>query len=351
MEKNDKYRNEISIVLAGEAGQGIQTIELILTKLLKNVGYNVFATKEYMSRVRGGTNSTEIRVASHPVSCFVNRIDILFPFDKKSLDWLCARTSDKTMIVGDKKILAVDKEMIDIPFFELAKELGNALFANIIAVGFIAGLLNIEVEVMTKIISEFFGDKGQAMIENNARAGQAGWDLGQEKRKAQALTFDINRSEATAQETVLNGHQAVALGAIAGGCNFVSSYPMSPSTGVLTFLAKHAEKFGIIVEQAEDEISAINMGLGSWYAGGRALATTSGGGFALMTEGISLAGCIESPIVIHLAQRPGPATGLPTRTAQEDLDLALYAGHGEFPPRHLCPRQCPGCFSLCSEGL
>jgi 2-oxoglutarate ferredoxin oxidoreductase subunit alpha len=129
----------------------------------------------------------------------------------------------------------------------------------------------------------------------------------------------------------------VALGALAGGCNFISSYPMSPSTGVLIHLAKQAHTHGVVVEQAEDEISAINMALGSWYAGGRALVSTSGGGFDLMAEGLSLAGAIESPLVIHLAQRPGPGTGLPTRTEQGDLEIARYSGHGEFPRAILAP--------------
>ena len=121
---------------------------------------------------------------------------------------------------------------------------------------------------------------------------------------------------------------------------------MSPSTGVFTYLAQQSEDFGIIVEQAEDEISAINMGLGAWYAGARAMVSTSGGGFSLMTEGISLAGMIESPMVIHLAQRPGPATGLPTRTEQADLELALHAGHGEFPRILLAPGNLEDAFYL-----
>ncbi|MDO9264328.1 MAG: 2-oxoacid:acceptor oxidoreductase subunit alpha, partial [Desulfosalsimonadaceae bacterium] len=129
-------------------------------------------------------------------------------------------------------------------------------------------------------------------------------------------------------------------------CNFVSAYPMSPSTGVLTFLAKHGRDFGIIVEQAEDEISAANMVLGAWYAGARGLATTSGGGFALMTEAVSLSGMTETPMVILLAQRPGPATGLPTRTEQGDLNHALYAGHGEFPRVLLAPGNPEQAFAL-----
>lgn len=331
MDKKLKQRDDLSIVIAGEAGQGIETIEIILTKLLKRAGYNVFATKEYMSRVRGGTNSIEIRISSRPVACFANRIDIVFPLDKKAIIRLKPRMTEKTIIVGDKKALATDEKIIDIPFLDLAESIGNPIFANIIAVGFAIGLLDIGQDVLLLFLSEYFSKKGKEIIDQNVRAGRIGWDLGQEKQKSLDISSEIKRDISVANEFIINGHQAISLGAIAGGCNFISSYPMSPSTGVLTFMAQQGENFGIVVEQAEDEISAINMGLGSWYAGGRAMVTTSGGGFALMTEGISLAGCIESPMVIHLAQRPGPATGLPTRTEQGDLELALYAGHGEFP--------------------
>ncbi|MGQ9465518.1 MAG: hypothetical protein ACUVQ4_07415 [bacterium] len=135
----------------------------------------------------------------------------------------------------------------------------------------------------------------------------------------------------------MEGSEIIGLGAVAAGCNFIAAYPMTPSSGTWTYLAQHGEKFGIITEQSEDEISAMNMGLGASYAGARAMVSTSGGGFDLMAEGLSLAGVQETPIVIHLAQRPGPATGLPTRTEQADLELALYAGHGEFPRIILAP--------------
>jgi 2-oxoglutarate ferredoxin oxidoreductase subunit alpha len=150
---------------------------------------------------------------------------------------------------------------------------------------------------------------------------------------------------------VLSGTESIGLGAIDGGCNFISSYPMSPSTGVLVFLSQQSNAFDIIAEQAEDEISAINMALGAWYAGARGMVTTSGGGFALMAEGLSLAGVTESPIVIHLAQRPGPGTGLPTRTEQADLLFALRAGHGEFPRIILAPGSPEHGFSLAQKAF
>ncbi len=147
----------------------------------------------------------------------------------------------------------------------------------------------------------------------------------------------LERSEEVTKELLINGVDAIGFGGLLGGCTFVSSYPMSPSTNLLIFFSRYAKEFGLVVEQAEDEISAVNMALGSWYAGGKALVTTSGGGYALMIEGLSLAGSIESPLVIHIGQRPGPATGLPTRTEQADLDHALYSGHGEFPRLILAP--------------
>lgn len=331
------FKDHISIVLGGEAGKGIQTIEVILTKILKESGYYVFATKEYMSRIRGGSNSTQIRIASYPVRSMVDQIDLFLPLDRLALTWVNKRLSEETIVIGDQEQLAVKDSIIDIPLTKMAKEIGNPIFSNTVAVGFILGFLKIDKNKSSSFFENFFKKKDQKIIDQNIMAVNRGWDLGVKTAQEESIQIEIKPAESVQRDFFLNGSQAVGLGAIAGGCNFVSSYPMSPSTGVLTFLAEKSEEFGIVVEQAEDEISAINMGLGSWYAGGKALATTSGGGFDLMTEGISLAGCIESPMVIHLAQRPGPATGLPTRTEQGDLELALYSGHGEFPRVILSP--------------
>ena len=178
-----------------------------------------------------------------------------------------------------------------------------------------------------------------------------GMALGRQYKAGGLLVANIPKDPSIKDELLLNGAEAVATGAIAGGCNVITSYPMSPSTGVLVFLAQHAKEFDVLAEQAEDEIAAINMALGAWYAGGRGLVTTSGGGFALMVEGISLAGMMESPVVVHLAQRPGPATGLPTRTEQGDLNLVLYAGHGEFPRIILAPGDIHAAFHLTRQAF
>jgi len=325
--------NDVSIVLCGEAGQGIQTVEQLFTKIVKKAGFNVFSTKEYMSRVRGGSNSTQLRISSEPVTAYINRIDILITLSDDAIEHLGNRVSNKTIIIGEKKHIKNNKnfKVIEIPFSQHAKEIGNTVFSNTIAVGLLSALCNIDKKVITEQVENFFSKKKKNLVKNNILAAKKGYDIGSDLVKKEKVQLNISIPKQQNTDIVLNGTQAIGLGALAGGCNFISSYPMSPSTGVLTFLSQQSNDFDIIVEQAEDEISAINMALGAWYAGARAMVTTSGGGYALMTEGVSLAGMIESPIVIHLAQRPGPATGLPTRTEQSDLEHALYSSHGEFP--------------------
>lgn len=345
------FKDDVSLVLAGEAGQGVQTLEVILTRILKRAGLNVFATKEYMSRVRGGTNTTQIRAASEPVAAFVDRVDIFIPLDDKAIPHAKHRLTERTLIVGDADAVHPDREILSVPFSKLAAEIGGELFANMIAAGFLTGLLGLEIEMIVAVTEEIFGKKSEDIIEKNRLAVRQGFELSRAARAEHRIVIEFKKDPAVAGEVLINGHEAVALGAAAGGCNFLASYPMSPSTGVLTFLAQHAAEFGIVVEQAEDEIAAMNMGLGSWYAGGRAMVTTSGGGFALMVEGLSLAGILESPMVIHLAQRPGPATGLPTRTEQGDLEFALYAGHGEFPRVILTPGTVQDAFACAAHAF
>jgi 2-oxoglutarate ferredoxin oxidoreductase subunit alpha len=296
-------QNDVSIVLCGEAGQGIQTIERLLTRILKLSGYNVFATKEYMSRVRGGVNSTSIRVSSEPVSAYIDRIDILIPLTDKRTKHLERRISKKTLILNEN------------------------ISTNMDAIGMVCGILKVEINIIEDYIHNYFAKKGEKIISDNITAAKQGYEYGAKLK----YEVKIKQNKKVGEDLLINGAEAVGLGAIAGGCNFISAYPMSPSTGVLVFLSQQAKEFGIIAEQAEDEIAAMNMSLGAWYAGARALVSTSGGGFALMEEGLSLSGMLESPVVVHLAQRPGPATGLPTRTEQGDLNMALYSGHGEFP--------------------
>lgn len=327
------FNNDLVIVLAGEAGQGIQSIESTMALLLKRNGYHVFSASEFMSRVRGGSNSTELRISSKPVASYSDRIDILIPLHNGSIKHLKKRITPDTIVIGDASKIEYDG-IRDIQFNKIALEAGNVLYSNTVAAGVICGLLNLDPKVCESFIYQLFASKSPEIGEKNADALRRGYSAGSQFTDLEII---IEQNESVKNDILLSGAESVALGALAGGCNYVCGYPMSPSTSVLEKMAFYSNKFDIIVEQVEDEVGVVNMALGAWYAGARALVTTSGGGFALMCEGISLCGMIESPLIIHLAQRPGPATGLPTRTEQGDLNLALYAGHGDFPRIILAP--------------
>lgn len=340
----------VSIVLGGAAGQGIQTVESILTNVLHRSGFTVSANKEYMSRIRGGSNSTEIRVTGQSRTGYARSMDICFPLDIAALTHLAPRITPTTIVLGDALKLKTKQKIIDVPLSRIAEELGNPLMANTAAASVILGLFHVDVSILDAYLNGQFGHKGKDILQKNISASEEGYQIGH--HLAYMESIHIPFPTPTQQETkkiLLNGNQSLGRGFIAGGVNFLSSYPMSPGTGILSFYAAQAVENNLVVEQAEDEIAAINMGLGASYAGARSLVTTSGGGFALMTEGVSLAGMIETPIIIHIAMRPGPATGLPTRTEQADLNLALYSGHGEFPRAIYAPGDATEAFAIGQE--
>jgi 2-oxoglutarate ferredoxin oxidoreductase subunit alpha len=351
------HGQDISIVLCGAAGQGIQTVEALLTKTLKNSGFYVFATREYMSRVRGGVNSTTIRVSSNPVRAFITRIDILIPLNEEAIPHLKERITSETLIVGEKRFLDVlpdiRSEKLDIPFEMLSTNIGGKIYANIIALGVVMRLLKADISILHSLLSQKFSGKGETIIDNNIRAANKGYETADLLINTHSLVreFEIERVPEVVNDYLIDGTQAIGLGAIAGGCNFACFYPMAPSTGIGTFLAQHALEFDMIVDQSEDELSVINKALGASYAGARAFVSTAGGGFSLMSEGVSLAGMTELPIVIVVGMRPGPATGMPTRTCQEDIELVLYAGAGFFPKVIFAPGSIEDAFLLTQKAF
>jgi 2-oxoglutarate ferredoxin oxidoreductase subunit alpha len=330
-------KEDISLVLCGAAGQGIQTVEELLTKTLKKSGYNVFATREYMSRVRGGVNSTSIRISSEKVRAYSQKIDFLFPLNNLAVPHLKNKLTSNSIILGEKEFIDTGSDTpgvkIEVPFLEMSKNVGGKVYANIIVLGLICNILKADKNILHELLEENFKSKGPEVVQNNLKAADKGFNnamelIDEEKlSKVKSITKNIDVKD----DYILDGTQAIALGAIAGGVNYITFYPMAPSTGIGTFLAQHGPDFSIIVDQSEDEISVINKALGASYVGARALVSTSGGGFSLMGEGVSLTGMSELPLVIIVGQRPGPATGMPTRTAQEDLNLVLHAGAGYFP--------------------
>lgn len=322
---------DYSLKIGGEAGQGIQTIGDNLARVFSRSGYHVFTHQDYESRIRGGHNFFQIRFSDSPVMASRNRIDILIALDKESILLHEKELSEYGQIIYDSSALKQKHEkeyFLDIPFVDLALNRGGSkIMANTVAVGAILGMLGMELDLLLGIIKDTFKKKGEEVIKANINSAIAGHDFAVKECKRCSFTV----TPLAKSKMLISGVESIALGAIASGCKFYSAYPMTPATGITNYLAGKEKDYGIVVEQAEDEIAAINMALGASFAGVRAMTGTSGGGFALMVEGLSLAGMTETPIVIALGQRPAPATGLPTRTEQGDLLFALHAGHGEFP--------------------
>jgi 2-oxoglutarate ferredoxin oxidoreductase subunit alpha len=321
---------DYSIKIGGEAGQGIQTIGETLARVFSRAGYHVFTHQDYESRIRGGHNYFQVRFSERPVTASREGIDIIVALDKDSVLLHEKELTDKGLLIYDSSTLKQKHEksnFLDIPFAALAVEHGSKIMANTVATGAVLGLLKLRIEILTGVIETTFERKGEEVVKSNIDAARSGYDFAV-KQCPQCSFSTVPFSK---PRMLIAGVDAIALGALASGCKFYSAYPMTPSTGIMNFLAGKEKEYGIMVEQAEDEIAAINMALGASFAGVRAMTGTSGGGFALMVEGLSLAGMTETPVVIALGQRPAPATGLPTRTEQADLLFAVHAAHGEFP--------------------
>ena len=340
--------HDISIRIGGEAGQGIQTIGLVLAKTFQKNGLHVFSTQYYLSRVRGGNNYFQVRVSDRPVRAISDRLDMLIALDKTSVDKHMKELNDGVVLLDEEEVRIYnhDKQLFDVPFQKIAKEIGGSkLYASTVATGAVLGLLCCDLKFLKDVLKNIFAKKGEDIIRNNINAARAGYQYAQENYIGKCK-YSLEKAGVTSGKMLIDGNDAVGLGALAAGVQFLASYPMTPSTGVMNFVAAHADRFNVIVEQAEDEISALNMVLGASFTGARAMTTTSGGGFSLMAEALGLAGMTETPAVIFLGQRPGPATGLPTMTEQGDLLFALHASQGEFPRCILAPKTPDDAFYL-----
>lgn len=321
---------DYTVTIGGEAGQGIQTIGDLLSEILASSGLYVFTNQDYESRIRGGHNFYQIRISEKEIGAPKRGIDILLALDAPSINLHEGELKKNGQVLYDSRSIGNKIErpnFLDVPLEQLAKEAqAPKVSMNVVAVGALCGMLGIQLETLEKVIEKTFSKKGQDIIKRNALSARKGYDYA----KTNCKTCVISLPPPKKPKILISGNEAIAIGAIASGLKFYSGYPMTPSTGILNFIADNAERFRIVVEQAEDEISAINMVIGASFAGVRSMTATSGGGFALMVEGLSLAAMTETPIVVVLAQRPGPATGLPTRYEASDLLFSLFAGHGEF---------------------
>lgn len=309
-----------NILIGGAAGQGIDTTVAILEKLLKHSGYYIYTTRDFMSRVRGGHNFSLLRFGSEKITSHSDKIDGIIALNDETIHLHKHQLTEKGFILCDSSLAYSEPGVIKLDMEKKAKELGNIRVSGSIAIGAVLRLFGepftyVE-EVMAKVIRK-------ELLEINLKAIQLGYE---------SVEPVFEHLDGPFKDYMLiSGSKALGLGAIAGGLKFYSAYPMSPSTAVMEYLSRVSTEAGVVVEQAEDEIAAINMALGASYAGARAMTGTSGGGFCLKVEALGFSGIAEIPLVAVDVQRPGPATGLPTRTEQSDLKFVISAAQGEFP--------------------
>jgi len=331
----------IAVLIGGAAGLGIDTLEKVLSEAFMKSGFFVYSSKEFMSRVRGGSNTTLIRIADAPLEAPCWEVDLFIALDALALEHAAPRLTEKTVILADESFAGAAPEAIAVALQSRARELGDVRYGNTYAAGLVYGLFGLEPSALRESVAERFAED-----PGNLQAAESGVEAGRGLEHPPLPPLPEAAPDRVKALHLMDGTTASGFGFLSGGCNFVGAYPMSPSTGVLTFMASMSKYFDIAVEQSEDEIASIHLVLGAWYAGARAMTTTSGGGFALMGEGISLSGITETPAVFYLAQRPGPATGMPTRSEQGDLNLAMHSGHGHFPRIVLAPGSLRECIDL-----
>ena len=321
---------DFAVGIGGENGQGIASTGDILARIFARRGLHVNAYNAYQSIIRGGHTFLTIRAGERPVRSMGDRLDVLIPLNQDSLDRHLRLMGAGSRVVFDADRLkpgeaAAGVALCPMPMKQVCG--ANKLAANTAALGAVLQMLGIESEPLEAAIARQFRKKGDAVIAENAGIARAGYEYA----ASHFQSFAFKAPAPAKPKGMMTGNQATAMGGAAAGVKFYAAYPMSPSTGVLMWMAAHARQLGIMVRQVEDEIGVMNMVIGAAHAGCRAMCATSGGGFALMSEAVGMAGMIETPVVCVDVQRAGPATGVPTKTEQGDLWQLLGAGQGDFP--------------------
>ena len=341
--------------IGGEAGDGIDSTGKIFAQALSRAGRHVFTSKDFASRIRGGYTAYKVRTSVDQVQSVVDRLDVLIALTQRTIDENLDELHDGSVIIydGDRTTMQdveIPEGMIglDVPLKSLAEDAGGAIMRNVVALGAACAVSDFPIENLDSALEKRFGDKGSAIVENNKSAARKGRDYVLEQYDRE-FGYDL---ECTDENYVLlNGDEAIGMGAIAGGCRFYAGYPITPATDVMEYLTGRIERYGGHVVQAEDELAAITLALGAARAGARSMTATSGPGIDLMAETFGLVATSETPLVICNVMRSGPSTGMPTKQEQGDLNAMLYGGHGEVPRFVLAPTTIAECFHKTVEAF
>lgn len=339
--------------IGGEAGFGIMAAGTMLARAFARRGYHVMATNEYPSLIRGGHNLITVRIATKSFASMNRDVHILVALHNPCIELHKEELNENALVVFDPKDHEWKTEdfpkpviLLPVPLAQLVQSAGGTpIMRNTVALGVTVALLGADFTVLEEVIRDQFKKKDQKIIDANVAIARAGFDYVKKTFPNESSVY-LSAAEKKEDQLVINASEAVGVGAYRAGLKFAAIYPMTPINALITFLADHAKDLNIVYKQPEDEIAGINMALGASLAGARSMVATSGGGFALMVEGLSLAGIMELPVVIDLGMRVGPATGMPTYTEQGELQFVIHAGHGEFPRIILAPSDAAESYQL-----
>lgn len=347
--------NKLSWMIGGKAGYGIMVTGMIFSKACARGGLNVFDSIEYPSIIRGGHNTYHVRVEEDEIYSHVELIDVLVALNKETVDRHKDKITKGGVIIYDSSETKIEDDetkqdimLYDVPLVKIAKANGNKLMINTVALGATFALISYDFKILERTIKDVFNEKGEGLIKKNIKAAKDGYD---HLLANYQNNFKTKLSKVGKSKVLLTGNEAIAIGAIKAGCKLYAAYPMTPASSILHYIAAHEKEMNIVVKQTEDEIAAIHTIIGASFAGVRAMTATSGGGFCLMSEGLGLAAITETPIVIALCQRPGPSTGIATKTEQADLRFVMHASQGEFTRIIATPGDVDECFSLTASAF
>ncbi|MEH7303134.1 2-oxoacid:acceptor oxidoreductase subunit alpha [Neobacillus drentensis] len=333
--------NQLSWKVGGQQGEGIESTGEIFAIALNRLGYYLYGYRHFSSRIKGGHTNNKIRVSTTEVRSISDDLDILVAFDQETVDVNYKELHSKGVILADSKFDPKKPEdtqasMYAVPFTEIATGLGTSLMKNMVAIGATSAVLDLDIQVFEEVVHEIFGKKGEQVVAKNMDAIKAGYDYMKEKLEAGVQTMQLEKADGKKRMFMI-GNDAIALGAIAGGCRFMAAYPITPASEIMEYLIKKLPALGGTVIQTEDEIAACTMAIGANYGGVRAITASAGPGLSLKMEAIGLSGITETPLVIVDTQRGGPSTGLPTKQEQSDLMAMIYGTHGEIPKIVMAP--------------
>jgi len=338
----------VSFAIVGSGGAGALTAGNFLLDAASLAGWRGLLSRTVGPQIRGGEAAALVRLSNHPVECLPDQFDVLI-----GIDWLNADRFGAEIAVGLHSLVISDPQggelppelvtagtrVIDLPMKEMAKAIPDGR-PNMIALGIVGRLIGLGVDVFSTLLEKRLADKGRAAVEASRAAIKAGFEAAADHDLGLRLPAP---KPTDAQRWLVSGNEAAALGAIRGGVRFAAAYPITPATDILEWLAPNLTKVGGVLLQAEDELAAINMIIGASYGGTPALTATSGPGLSLMIESLGLATAAEIPLVVIDVMRGGPSTGIPTKSEQADLNIAVYGCHGDAPHLVLAPQSIGDC--------